>query len=46
MPRPRLGHEDDCPECRAGKHPNCTGWAINPDTDEIVECPCAEGGHA
>jgi len=28
-----------CPECRAGKHGNCTGWALGPD-DEMVACPC------
>ena len=36
----------DCPECRQGKHGNCTGWALDPDTDEIRECGCAQGGHA
>lgn len=35
---------DDCRECREGKHRNCTGWAINPD-DEIVPCDCEAGGH-
>jgi len=40
------GHETDCPECRSGKHGNCTGWAIDPDTDEMVECECRVGGHA
>lgn len=38
-------HAEDCPECRQGKHANCTGWALDPDTDELVDCPCAEGGH-
>lgn len=41
----KLGHEDDCPECRQGKHQNCTGWAINEETDEVGPCPCEEGGH-
>lgn len=41
-----VGHEQDCPECRQGKHGNCTGWSIDEDTDEIVDCPCAVGGHA
>jgi hypothetical protein len=36
----------DCPECRQGKHVNCTDWALDPDTDEMVECECAQGGHA
>jgi hypothetical protein len=39
-------HADDCPECQSGKHVNCAGWAVDPDTDEIVECNCATGGHA
>lgn len=39
-----LAPTEDCPECRSGKHPNCTGWALD-DADEMVECPCAEGGH-
>lgn len=36
---------DDCPECRSGKHGNCTEWALN-DDDVMVPCGCAEGGHA
>lgn len=39
-------HEDDCPECRAGKHVNCTGTTLNMVTDEWVECGCQAGGHA
>jgi hypothetical protein len=39
-------HPADCPECRSGKHVNCTGWALDEDSDELVECGCAEGGHA
>lgn len=35
----------DCPECRNGKHANCTGWALDEDTDEVVDCDCASGGH-
>lgn len=27
-----------CPECRDGKENNCIGVALNPDTDEFVEC--------
>lgn len=38
-------HLEDCPECRQGKHGNCTGWSLDTNTDELVECPCAEGGH-
>lgn len=38
-------HPRDCPECRQGKHVNCTGWALDEDTDDVVECECAEGGH-
>lgn len=29
-----------CPECAQGKHQNCTGWALNEATDEIVDCHC------
>jgi len=39
-------HPDDCPECRQGKHGNCAGWALDPDTDDFVTCACAAGGHA
>lgn len=28
-----------CPECRNGKHVNCTGWALD-DRDEMVTCGC------
>jgi hypothetical protein len=31
--------EGRCPECEAGKHPNCTGWALN-ELDEEVSCAC------
>lgn len=27
-----------CPECRDGKPRNCVGWAIDPVTDEIINC--------
>jgi hypothetical protein len=30
-----------CPECRDGKHGNCIGYALNPDTDVVGECECA-----
>lgn len=29
-----------CPECRAGKHRNCDGVALDERTDEIVPCTC------
>ncbi|ASD52318.1 hypothetical protein QCN32_gp43 [Arthrobacter phage Niktson] len=29
-----------CPECRDGKHQNCTGQALHPVSDEIVACNC------
>jgi hypothetical protein len=29
-----------CPECRDGKHRNCTGEALNEYLDEIVPCRC------
>jgi hypothetical protein len=38
-------HPEDCPECRQGKHGNCAGFSFDPDTDEQIDCPCAEGGH-
>lgn len=28
-----------CTECRAGKHTNCTTWALD-DNDRDVDCPC------
>ena len=31
-----------CPECRDGKHGNCTGWSID-DHDDIVDCRCDHG---
>ncbi len=27
-----------CPECAQGKTPNCTGQALDPDTDRFVTC--------
>lgn len=32
--------EPICPECAAGKHRNCTGWALDETTDEVVACGC------
>jgi len=29
-----------CPECRAGKHGNCDGTALDTKTDEITTCIC------
>jgi hypothetical protein len=31
-----------CPECRDGKHTNCTEWALDPITDDVVACLCDE----
>jgi hypothetical protein len=28
-----------CPDCRAGKHPNCAGFAFD-ENDQQVPCPC------
>lgn len=30
----------ECPECRDGKHRNCTGWTLD-DADRVVGCACA-----
>lgn len=35
-----------CPECRNGKHGNCTGQALDEATDELVACVCTADGHA
>lgn len=29
------------PECRDGKHKNCSGTGLDLDLDEFVNCPCA-----
>lgn len=29
-----------CPECQNGKCVNCTGWAIDETTDDVVSCSC------
>jgi len=34
-----------CPECRDGKHVNCTGWAVNEETDDVVDCHCPDPVH-
>lgn len=34
-----------CPECAQGKCVNCTGWAIDEITDEVVECRCPAPVH-
>lgn len=34
-----------CPECRDGKHLNCTGWVID-ERDRVANCKCKERGHA
>ena len=36
---------DACPECVAGKHPNCDGWAWSNAQDCYTSCPCWRGGH-
>jgi hypothetical protein len=37
--------EPACPECRDGKHRNCTGWALDAD-DKMVPCHCDHGGRS
>lgn len=32
-----------CPECRQGKHPNCTGDTWDPVRDAPAACPCYMG---
>lgn len=34
-----------CPECRAGKHPNCDGTTWNDIEDEYDWCPCTNDYH-
>lgn len=34
-----------CPECRAGKHRNCDGTALNETTDDITDCICPPAFH-
>lgn len=34
-----------CPECRNGKHQNCTNEALDESTDEIVPCNCIHSAH-
>ena len=29
-----------CPECRDGKHSNCTHDALDDTTDDVVDCYC------
>jgi hypothetical protein len=31
-----------CPECRAGKHPNCDGTAWDDDADSLTGCSCPD----
>lgn len=35
---------ESCPECRAGKHANCPGFAFD-ETDVEIQCPCGERNH-
>lgn len=37
---------EPCPECRQGKHQNCTDQVPYGTTDQSVECPCQSRGHA
>lgn len=30
-----------CPECKSGKHRNCTGWTLD-DSDAEIDCECPE----
>lgn len=34
-----------CPECKAGKHVNCEGEALDTSVDEMVECYCWSVDH-
>ena len=34
-----------CPECAAGKHPNCDGTAWDHDTDRAALCCCDNAAH-
>lgn len=34
-----------CPECANGKHVNCTGWALEEVTDDVVTCKCTDLMH-
>jgi hypothetical protein len=42
----RYADLDPCPECVAGKHPNCPGYGYVLDgADQETDCPCASRGH-
>lgn len=28
------------PDCRDGKHPACSGDGFDPETDQVIPCPC------
>lgn len=34
-----------CPECRAGKHGNCDGRALDEERDQVVQCGCSDPTH-
>jgi hypothetical protein len=34
-----------CPECSAGKHPNCQGEAWDTEADAPVPCTCPDREH-
>jgi hypothetical protein len=40
----RYADLDPCPECVAGKHPNCPGYVLD-GADQETDCPCADQGH-
>lgn len=39
----RVTEQAICPECAAGKHPNCDGTAWDHERDELTTCQCREG---
>jgi len=34
-----------CPECEQGKHGNCNGEALDPVSEQIVQCVCTDPSH-
>jgi len=38
---PETRWSGECPECRNGKHDNCTGQTLDEVTDEFVPCSCS-----
>jgi hypothetical protein len=42
-----MSHASVCPECAAGKHVNCTGWALDEEDNEVAcgcDCQALPGG--